>query len=59
MRMLQPLKTITRRLVPDRSLLEAPPQTGPSILAQIRFHRSLHRLQQQVLCCNTLRKSFE
>jgi hypothetical protein len=59
MKMLQTLKTITRRLVPDKPLLETPPQVGVSILTQIRFHSSMHRLLEQQLRCNTLRKSFE
>jgi hypothetical protein len=59
MKMLQTLKTITRRLVPDRSLLETPPQAGVNVLAQIRFHCSMHRLLGQQLRCSTLRKSFE
>lgn len=59
MKMLQTLKTITKRLLPDRPLLETPPQAGVNVLTQIRFHSSIHRLLDQQLRCNTLRKSFE
>jgi len=59
MKMLQTLKTITRRLIPDKLLLETPPQAGVNVLTQIRFHSSMHRLLEQQLRCNTLRKSFE
>ncbi len=57
--MLHKLKTITRRLLPDRRLLEAPPQIGANVLTQIRLHSSLHRLLEQELRCHTLRKSLE
>ena len=59
MKMLQTLKTITRRLLPDKPLLETPPQAGVDVLTQIRFHSSMHRLLGQQLRCNTLRKSLE
>lgn len=57
--MLRKLKTITKRLIPDRPLLETPPQIGANILTQIRLHKSLHRLLEQQLRCDTLRKSLE
>jgi hypothetical protein len=59
MKMLRKLKTITKRLVPDRLLLETPPQIGANVLTQIRLHSSLHRLIEQELRCHTLRKSLE
>jgi len=59
MKMLRKLKTITKRLVPDRLLLETPPQIGANVLTQIRLHSSLHRLLEQELRCRTLRKSLE
>jgi hypothetical protein len=59
MKMLQKLKTITKRLLPDRRLLETPPQIGANVLTQIRLHSSLHRLLEQELRCHTLRKSLE
>jgi len=57
--MLRKLKTITKRLMPDRLLLETPPQIGANVLTEIRFHSSLHRLLEQQLRCHTLRKSLE
>ena len=59
MKMLRKLKTITKRLVPDRLLLETPPQIGANVLTQIRLHSSLHRLLEQELRCHTLRKSLD
>jgi hypothetical protein len=59
MKMLHKLKTITKRLLPDRRLLETPPQIGANVLTQIRLHSSLHRLLEQDLRCHTLRKSLE
>jgi hypothetical protein len=59
MKMLQTLKTIRKRLLPDKVLLETPPQIGVSVLKEIRLHSSLHRLVEQQLRCNTLRKSLE
>lgn len=53
------LKTITKRLMPDRTLLETPPQFGASVLTQIRLHSSLHRLLEQQIRCHTLRKSLD
>ncbi|HWR70395.1 MAG TPA: hypothetical protein VN415_05000 [Dehalococcoidia bacterium] len=57
--MLRKLKTITKRLMPDRLLLETPPQIGANVLTQIRLHSSLHRLLEQQLRCHTFRKSLE
>ena len=57
--MLRKLKTITKRLMPDRLLLETPTQIGANVLTEIRFHSSLHRLLEQQLRCHTLRKSLE
>ena len=57
--MFRKLKTITKRLVPDRLLLETPPQIGANVLTQIRLHSSLHRLLEQELRCHTLRKSLD
>jgi len=57
--MLRKLKTITKRLIPDKILLETPPQMGASALTQIRLHISLHRLLEQQIRCHTLRKSLE
>jgi len=57
--MLRKLKTITKRLMPDRLLLETPPQIGANVLTQIRLHSSLHRLLEQQLRCYTSRKSLE
>jgi hypothetical protein len=57
--MLRKLKTITKRLTPDKILLETPPQMGASVLTQIRLHISLHRLLEQQIRCHTLRKSLE
>jgi len=57
--MFRKLKTITKRLLPDRRLLETPPQIGANVLTQIRLHSSLHRLLEQELRCHTLRKSLE
>jgi hypothetical protein len=59
MMMLQTLKTIRKRLLPDRLLLETRPQIGANVLTEIRLHSSLHRLLEQRLRCNTLRKSLE
>jgi hypothetical protein len=59
MKMLRKLKTITKRLVPDRLLLETSPRIGANVLTQIRLHSSLHRLIEQELRCHTLRKSLE
>jgi hypothetical protein len=59
MKMLQTLKTIRKRLLPDKLLLETPPQIGASVLKEIKLHSSLHRLVEQQLRCNTLRKSLE
>jgi len=56
---LRKLKTITKRLMPDRLLLETPPQIGANVLTQIRLHSSLHRLLEQQLRCYTSRKSLE
>jgi len=58
-KMLRKLKTITTRLVPDRLLLQTPPQIGANVLTQIRLHSSLHRLLEQQLRCHTFRKSLE
>ena len=57
--MFRKLKTITQRLVPDRLLLELPPQIGANVLTQLRLHSSLHRLLEQQIRCHTLRKSLE
>jgi hypothetical protein len=57
--MLRKLKTITKRLMPDRMLLEMPPQISANVLTQIRLHSSLHRLLEQQIRCHTLRKSTE
>jgi len=57
--MLRKLKTITKRLMPDKLMLETPPQIGANVLTQIRLHSSLHRLLEQELRCHTLRKSLE
>ena len=57
--MLRKLKTITKRLLPDKLLLETPPQMGANVLTQIRLHSSLHRLLEQELRCHMLRKSLE
>jgi len=57
--MLRKLKTITKRLIPNKTLLETPPQIGASVLTQIRLHSSLRRLLEQQLRCHTLRKSLE
>lgn len=57
--MLRKLKTITKRLIPNKTLLETPPQIGASVLTQIRLHSSLHRLLAQQLRRHTLRKSLE
>lgn len=59
MKMLQTLKTITKRLLPDTRLIETPPQISANVLTQIRLHSSLHRLLEQQLRCNTLRKSLD
>jgi len=59
MKMLRKLKTITKRLMPDKLMLETPPQIGANVLTQIRLHSSLHRLLEQELRCHTLRKSLE
>ena len=59
MMMLQTLKIITKRLLPDRRLVETPSQIGANVLTQIRLHSSLHRLMEQQLRCNTLRKSLD
>jgi hypothetical protein len=59
MKMLRKLRTITKRLMPDKLLLETSPQIGANILAQIKLHSSLHRLLEQDLRCRTLRKSLE
>lgn len=57
--MLRKLRTVTKRLVPDRTLLETPPRIGANVLTQIRLHSSLHRLLEQQIRCHTLRKSVE
>jgi hypothetical protein len=57
--MLQKLKTITKRLIPDKAMLDMPPQIGANVLTQIRLHISLHRLMEQQIRCNTLRKSLD
>ena len=57
--MLRKLKTITKRFIPDKALLETPPQVGASVLTQIRLHSSLHRLLEQRLRCHTLRESLD
>jgi hypothetical protein len=59
MQMLQTLKTIRKRLLPDRLLLETRQEIGVNVLTEIRLHSSLHRLLEQQLRCNTLRKSLE
>jgi hypothetical protein len=59
MKMLQTLKTIRKRLLPDRLLLETRQQIGVNVLTEIRLHSSLHRLLEQQLRCHTLRKSLE
>ena len=59
MKMLQTLKTIRKRLLPDRLLLETRQQIGVNALTEIRLHSSLHRLLEQQLRCNILRKSLE
>ncbi|MBN2099443.1 MAG: hypothetical protein JW753_07595 [Dehalococcoidia bacterium] len=57
--MLRKLKTITRRLIPDKALLDMPPQIGANVLTQIRLHSSLHRLMEQQLRCHTFRNSLD
>jgi len=59
MKMLQTLKTIRKRLLPDKLLLEMPPQISANVINEIRLHSSLHRLVEQQLRCNTLRKSLD
>jgi uncharacterized protein YbjQ (UPF0145 family) len=59
MKMLETLKTIKKRLLPDKRLLETSQQIGANALTEIRLHSSLHRLLGQRLRCNTLRKSLE
>jgi hypothetical protein len=59
MKMFQTLKTIRKRLLPDRLLLETRQQIGVNVLTEIRLHSSLHRLLGQQLRCHTLRKSLE
>ena len=59
MKMLQTLKTIRKRFLPDKLMLETPPQISANVLNEIRLHSSLHRLLGQKLRCNTLRKSLE
>jgi hypothetical protein len=59
MKMLQTLKTIRKRLLPDRLLLETREQIGVNVLTEIKLHNSLHRLLEQQLRCNTLRKSLK
>jgi len=59
MKMLETLKTIRKRLLPDKRLLETGQQIGANVLTEIRLHSSLHRLLEQQLRCNTLRKPLE
>jgi hypothetical protein len=58
-KMLRKLKTITKRFIPDKALLETPPQIGANVLTQLRLHSSLHRLLEQQIRCRTLRKSLD
>ena len=53
--MIKALKTIRKRLLPDRALLDTGLPTGASVLTEIKLHSSLHRLMDQRLRCNTLR----
>ena len=59
MKMLKTLKTIRKRLLPDRLLLETREQIGVNVVTEIRLHSSLHRLLEQQLRCNTMKKSIE
>ena len=59
MKMLQTLKTVRKRLLPDKLLLETPQQISANVINEIRLHSSLHRLMEHHLRCNTLRKSLE
>jgi hypothetical protein len=57
--MLRKLKTITKRIMPDRALMDRPSQIGANVLTQIRLHSSLHRLLEQRIRCETERKPPE
>ncbi len=53
--MIKTLRTIKKRLLPDRALLEAGQPTGANVLTEIKLHSSLHRLMEQRLRCTTMR----
>ena len=54
--MIKALKTIRKRLLPDKALLDTGHPTGANVLTEIKLHSSLHRLMEQRLRCTTLRE---
>jgi hypothetical protein len=54
--MIKALKTIRKRLLPDKALLDTGYPTGANVLTEIKLHSSLHRLMEQRIRCTTLRE---